>query len=172
VAEALDYTAGTLHMDAEIVRVHDHGMDVAYVSALSALGGSVVGGLLSGAATWLSQRTQVMAVTREHDKARREDLYRDFVLAASKLYGDALTRNDPQIQEIVTLYGMISRMRALSSPRIVASADKVMRTALDTFFQPNRTIRELHELLQKGDGTELDLLRDFSEIAREELRTL
>jgi hypothetical protein len=172
VAKALDDAAGTLHMDAEIAYVHDRDMDVAYVSALSALGGSVVGGLISGAATWLSQRTQVMAVTREHDRARREDLYREFVVAASKLYGDALTRNDPQIQEIVALYATISRMRVLSSPRIVASADSVMRTALDTFFRPNKTVRELHELLQKSDGTDLDLLRDFSEIAREELRTL
>ena len=147
-------------------------MDVAYVSALSALGGSVVGGLLSGSATWLSQRTQVMAARRDHDKARLEDLYREFVLAASKLYGDALTRNDPQVQEVVALYAMISRMRVLSSPRIVASADTVMRAALDTFFRPNKTVRELHELLQKGDGTELDLLRDFSDLVREELRTL
>lgn len=84
-------------MDAESADGQDQGMDVAYVSALSALGGSVVGGLISGAATWLSQRTQVHAARRDHDKGRREDLYRDFVLAASKLYGDALTRDDPQI---------------------------------------------------------------------------
>jgi hypothetical protein len=31
-------------------------MDVAYISALSALAGSVVGGLTSGITTWLSQR--------------------------------------------------------------------------------------------------------------------
>ena len=158
-------------MDAEITYVHDRCMDVAYVSALSALGGSVVGGLLSGTATWLSQRIQVTAARRDHDKARLEDLYREFVLAASKLYGDALTRNDPQIQEIIALYAMISRMRVLSSPRIVASADRVMRAALDTFFRPNKTVRELYDLLQKGDGTELDLLRDFSDLVREELRT-
>ncbi len=159
-------------MDAASARAQDQAMEVAYVSALSALGGSVVGGLISGTATWLSQRTQVTAARRDHDKARLEDLYREFVLAASKLYGDALTRNDPQIQEIVAVYAMISRMRALSSPRIIASADRVMLATLDTFFRPNRTVRELHDLLQKGDATELDLLREFSEIAREELRTL
>jgi hypothetical protein len=159
-------------MDAETARVQDQGMDVAYVSALSALGGSVVGGLISGTATWLSQRTQVTAARRDHDKARLEDLYRDFVLAASKLYGDALTRDDPQIQEIVALYAMISRMRTLSSPRIVASADGVMRATLDTFFRANMTVRELHDLLQKGDVTKIDLLREFSELVRGELRTL
>ena len=159
-------------MDVEIAPAQYRRMDVAYVSALSALGGSVVGGLISGTATWLSQRTQVTAARRDHEKTRLEDLYREFVLAASKLYGDALTRNDPQVQEIVALYAIISRMRTLSSPRVVASADEVMRATLDTFFRPNRTVRELNDLLQKGDGTELDLLRDFSEIAREELRTL
>jgi hypothetical protein len=46
-----------------------------------------------------------------------------------------------------------------------------MRAALDTFYRPNKTVRELHDLLQKGDDAELDLLRDFSELVREELRT-
>ena len=147
-------------------------MDVAYVSALSALGGSVVGGLISGTAAWLSQRTQVKATQREHDKSRLEDLYRDFVLTASKLYGDALTRDDPQIQEIVAVYAIISRMRVLSSPRIVESAEKVMRATLDTFFRPNRTVREVRDLLEKGDETELDLLKEFSDLAREDLRRI
>ena len=33
-------------------------MDVAYVSAISALAGSVIGGLTSGYTTWLTQRSQ------------------------------------------------------------------------------------------------------------------
>jgi hypothetical protein len=36
-------------------------MDVAYVSAISALVGSVIGGLTSGYTTWLTQRTQARA---------------------------------------------------------------------------------------------------------------
>lgn len=41
-------------------------MDVAYVSAFAALRGSVVGGLISGIATWLAQRSQILAVHRAH----------------------------------------------------------------------------------------------------------
>jgi hypothetical protein len=41
-------------------------MDIAYLSTLSALAGSVVGGLTSGVATWLSQRAQA----RESELAR------------------------------------------------------------------------------------------------------
>jgi hypothetical protein len=143
-------------------------MDVAYVSALSALAGSVVGGLTSGFTTWLSQRAQARAGHLAHSLSRREDLYRDFIVAASKAYGEAIISSEPPIQELIALYAMISRMRALSSPRIVACADKVMVTTIGTYFAPNKTIAELHELMQSG--TALDPLKDFAEAAREELR--
>ncbi len=146
-------------------------MDIAYVSALSALAGSVVGGLTSGITNWLSLRAQAKAVERTHDKSLREDLYKDFIVAASKAYGDAITSNDPQIPEIVALYAMINRMRVLSTPPIVKCADDIMRETLDIYFGPNRTIRELHEVMQSGGGAGLDLLKDFSELARDELRT-
>lgn len=99
-------------------------MDVAYISALSALGGSVVGGLISGITTWLSQRAQVRAGRLEHELSRREQLYKDFIIAASKAYGDAMVRNDPQVPVIVDLYAMISIMRVVSSPKTLASAEK------------------------------------------------
>jgi hypothetical protein len=146
-------------------------MDVAYISALSALGGSVIGGLISGVATWLSQRVQVNAGQRAHNKSRLEDLYKDFIVTASKLHGEALTSSDPQIQEIVALYAMIGMMRVLSSPQIVECADKVMHATLDTYFAPNKTIREVYELIKSGDESKLDALKEFSELVREEMRT-
>jgi hypothetical protein len=44
-----------------------------------------------------------------------------------------------------------------------------MRTTIDTYFAPNKTIRELHDELVKS-GSAFDPLKDFSEMAREELR--
>jgi hypothetical protein len=158
-------------MDAQRTGVHDQCMDVAYVSAFSALGGSVVGGLISGVATWLSQREQAVAGKRAHDQARLEELFTDFILAASKATGEALTSNDPKIQDIVALYAMISRMRVRCSPQIVACADNVLRVTLDTYFAPNKTISEVHDMMKQGGGERLDVLREFSELAREELRT-
>ncbi len=64
---------------------------------------------------------------------------------------------------------MISRMRILSSPPIVARADKIMRVTIDTYFAPNKTIRQLHELIESGSA--FDPLKEFSEMARDELRT-
>ena len=145
-------------------------MDIAYLSALSALAGSVVGGLTTGITTWLSQRNQARAEQLAREMSRREDLYKDFIVAASKVYGDAIVSNEPQIQELVSLYAMISRMRVLSSPRTVGCADQIMRATIDTYFEPNKTIRELHELIKSGVG--IDPLKEFSEAAREELQPL
>jgi hypothetical protein len=86
-------------------------MDVAYISALSALAGSVVGGLTSGFTTWLSQRAQAKAGQLALDLSRPEELFKDFIVAASKAYGEAIVSNEPQLQEIIALYAMISRMR-------------------------------------------------------------
>jgi hypothetical protein len=117
-------------------------MDVAYLSALSAIAGSLVGGLTSGFTTWLSFRSQARAGQVAHEMSRRDDLYKDFIVAASKAYGSALVSYEPQVQELVALYAMVSRMRVMSSPRTVACADKVVQTTIETYFAPNKTIRE------------------------------
>ena len=68
----------------------------------------------------------------------------------------------------VALYGLISRMRVASLPRTVACAEKVVDATIGTYFAPNRTIRELHEMAKSGTG--IDPLKDFSEVARNELQ--
>ncbi len=149
-------------------------MDSAYLSALSALGGSIVGGLTAGITTWLSLRAEARAGQRAHDKLRREELYKDFIVAASQACSDALMTNEPKIPQIVALYAMVSRMRVLSSPSIVACAEKMMVTTVDTYFAPNKSFADVYKLMKSGKEHEvgLDLLKEFSEIAREELQTL
>jgi hypothetical protein len=143
-------------------------MDVAYLSALAALVGSVVGGLTAGGTTWLSQRAHARAGQMAHEAGLREDLYRDFITAASRAYSDAILNSEPQIPKLVSLYAMISRMRIVSWPRTIECADKIMLTIIDTYFSPNRSVLELRELVRVGSG--IDPLRDFSEVAREEMR--
>jgi hypothetical protein len=145
-------------------------MDVAYVSALSALAGSVVGGLTSGIGGWLNLRAQARAGQLAHEILRRQDLYRDFIIAASKAYGEAIVSSEPQTQDLIALYAMISRMRIISSQRTVECADKIMHITISTYFEPNKTIRELNDLILSGAG--IDPLKEFSEIAREELHSL
>jgi hypothetical protein len=144
-------------------------MDAAYLSALSALAGSVVGGLTTGLTTWLSQREQAKAGQLAHNLSRREELFKEFIVAASKAYGEALMTDKPQIQELVDLYAMISRMRVLCSPQVVGRAENVMRATSNAYAAPNKTIPELHEMVKSGAG--IDPLKDFADAAREELQT-
>jgi hypothetical protein len=131
--------------------------------------GSVIGGLTSGFTTWLSQRSQARAGMVAHDLARREDLIRDFIIAASKTYGDAIINSEPKMPELVDLYAMVSRMRVLGMTKATACADIVMRSIVETYYTPNRTVADLRELTRSGQG--IDPLRDFSEAARQELHT-
>jgi hypothetical protein len=144
-------------------------MDVAYVSALSALAGSVIGGLTTGLTTWLSQRAQVRAGLLARDMSQRAELFRDFINAASKVYGQAIVSSEPKIEELVDLYALVSRMRTRSRPLTVECADKVVQTTIDTFFEPNTTSRELRDIIKSG-GASIDPLKEFSEAARQELR--
>jgi hypothetical protein len=143
-------------------------MDVGYISALSALAGSVIGGLTSGVTTWLNQRSLARAGLLEHEISRRQDLYKDFIIAASRAYAEALVVNEPKIDELIALYAMISRMRAMSSSEIVACAERVLLETTGAYFEPNRTVPELRELIK--DGTSVDPLKDFAEAVREERR--
>jgi hypothetical protein len=146
-------------------------MDVAYISALSALAGSVVGGLTSGMTTWVSNSAQARTARLANDRSRRQDLFRDFIVAASKLYGEALTSSEPpKIDELVGIYALISRMRVLCTARTVQRADHIMIATVEAFFAANKTVQELHELMKNGSG--IDPLREFSEAAREELLSI
>ena len=68
------------------------------------------------------------------------------------------------MQELVDLYAMVSRMHVLAMPRAVVRADSLMRAIIDTYLQPNRTMRDLNAVLKTGVG--IDPVREFSEAAR------
>ena len=145
-------------------------MDMGSLSALSVLAGSVIGGLTSTATTWLTQRAHAQSGFLAQEIVRREDLYRDFIVAASKAYGAALVSSEPQLPELVALYSMISQMKVVSEPDTVACAEKIMLTITDTYFSPNRSVHELRDLIKLGPG--IDPLKEFSRAAREEISHL
>jgi hypothetical protein len=144
-------------------------MESAYLSAVAALAGSAVGGLTSLTASWLTQRVQVSAQLIAHDASRREELYKDFIEEASNTYAGACERNEVDIARVVRLYALVSRMRVLSSPRVVEQADAVMRLILKTYRAPNHSIGELAANIDANVlNPELDPLRDFSDACRDE----
>lgn len=138
-------------------------MDTAYISAIPALAGSVIGGLTTGFTTILTQRSQARAGQIAHELSRREDLVRDFIIAASKI----LRRRDREQRsqdagDRRSLFQGQPHARSQYAESVVC-ADAVMRSIL----APNRTIADIREIVKKGGG--VDPLKDFAEAAREEL---
>jgi hypothetical protein len=142
-------------------------VDAAYLSAIAALAGSTIGGLTSLTASWLTQHVQFSASQRAANRARRVKLYKSFIQEASKWYADAYEHDQAQVSNLVELYALVSTMRILSSPRVIDCADQVVRAIAATYLAPNRTFRELIELI---DRDAINPLRDFGNACREELR--
>jgi hypothetical protein len=144
-------------------------MNTSVVSAVAALAGTAVGGLTSVVANWLSHRIQVRAQWLQHEKNRRQILYRDFIEEASKCYIDALQHGEADIAGLVGLYAKLGRMRVLSSKPVVHSAESIVRKILDTYLEPDKTFVELHDMAINGT---IDLWRDFARASREEFEDL
>ncbi len=141
-------------------------MDAAYVSALAALAGSIIGGLTSLTASWLTQHVQVRAQRVAQDLTRREALYKDFIDEASRLYADAYEHDRAEVSNLVNLYALVSRMRIVSSLAVVEHADNVARVILETYRAPNKTWQDVSEIL---NNSAMNPLREFSTACREEL---
>jgi len=144
-------------------------MDPAYLSAFAALAGSTIGGLTSLTASWLTQRVQFSAQQRASALSRRQEIYMNFIDEASKWYADAFTHDKAEVSNLVNLYALVSKMRVLSSPSIVENADRVMRVIIETYLAPNKTLRDLKDILDV-DNDAMNLLREFSNACREELQ--
>ena len=142
-------------------------MDPATISAFAALGGALIGGLTSFATSWLTQQSQARAQQLTHKLTRQEDLYKEFIEEASRLYADSLVHDTPDVSQLIRLYVMISRMRVLASTTIVENADKVARMIVNNYLAPNKTSPELRDMVNSGA---LDPLRDFSEASRAEFQ--
>ena len=67
-------------------------MNPAYLSAFAALAGSLIGGLTTILSTWLTQHAQSRAQHVAQDLSTRQELYKNFIEEASRLYADAFER--------------------------------------------------------------------------------
>ena len=141
-------------------------MDTAYISALSALGGATIGGLASFGSSWLTQRTQLRFAHYEAIKAKREALYAEFIDEASRLYGDALGHQKDDVADLVKIYGLIGRIRLVSSRPVITAAERTLDTIIQAYLGPNRT---LHEVLADVHRGGFHFFAEFGEACRQDL---
>jgi hypothetical protein len=144
-------------------------MNLAFLSAFAAFGGSAFGGLTTFAATWFTQRRKDSSRRLSQEKGKRQKLYKQFIEETSKLYADALVHDNSEISALVNMYALIGRMRILSSDAVVEGAEAVARMIVDTYSAPNKTFPELGQFM-KSHAT--DPLKEFSLMCRKELRAI
>ena len=141
-------------------------MDMFYIPALASFSGSASGTLASIVTGWVTQRRKDRVRHTLRATSQREELYKNFIEEASRLYADALVNDKSEVSKLVDLYALIARMKILSSDAVIEAAEKAGRLILETYLSPNRTFVDLPELIN-----EMDPLRDFSEACRRELQS-
>jgi hypothetical protein len=140
----------------------------ALVPALAAIAGSLVGALGSSTGTWITARHQDRRSLLGKQIARREELYSDFIGESARLLVDALQHNADDLQKLLPLYALLSRIRLSSSEPVLQEAETIIRTIISTYPQPNLTAEQIESEAANGK----DPLRQFSDTCRTELDSL
>jgi hypothetical protein len=132
--------------------------------------GSLIGGTSTFAASWLNQRSQLRTHTLVQQSAKREALYAEFIIEASKRIAEAWNSQIDDPGAVATLYSAVGRMRLISSAEIIEAADEVIRSIVESYAAPIKSFDDLRQSLD--DGEFRDPLRKFSEMCRAELDAL
>jgi hypothetical protein len=144
-------------------------MDATVVTAMAAAVGSLVGASASIATTWLTQRTQTTLATKERKLREREALYGEFITEAARLSANALDHSLEGPNQLAALYGILSRIRLLSSDEVLEKAETCCRRIVELYRRPNLSADQLHTAYEAND---LDVLKELSFACRSELRAI
>ena len=135
------------------------------IAALAAIAGSLVGALGSAVGTWITARHQDRRDLLGKQIARREALYSDFIAESARMLVDAMEHNERDLQKMIPVYALLSRIRLSSSEPILQTAEQIIKAIVNTYPQPNLPPEQKQSRAVNGQ----DPLREFSDSCRAEL---
>ena len=144
-------------------------MDTAWISAFSAVMGSLVGAFTSFVTTYANQRSQYKRDFLSKQFAQRETLYSEFINEAARLEVESLDRQMEKASGLVTIYALQNRIRLTASEEVVRAADNTIKNIVESYKRPNMTAEEIRQ------GAYLDIedpVKEFGEACRKELNNL
>ena len=141
-------------------------MDISLLPVASALAGSLIGGLSTLTASLITQRLQFRAQALIQEATKREALYAEFIMEASKRRAEAWSHQAESPEVIAGLYSGVERMRLWSSSEVISKAEHV----IDAYASPDKTFDELRQNLDAAVSH--DPIKAFSEACRLELKAL
>ena len=127
-------------------------MDMFYIPALASFSGSASGTLASIVTGWVTQRRKDRVRHTLRATSQREELYKNFIEEASRLYADALVNDKSEVSKLVDLYALIARMKILSSDEVIEAAEKAGRLDPRNLSFPEQDISRLARADQR-DGS-------------------
>ena len=136
------------------------------ITAVAAASGSVVGAVMSGFIAWNTQRMRTHRELTQQGLRERQGLYGEFITEASRLIVDAVSHSLETPDKLVFLYGILGRIRLVSSGKVLAEAEKFLRQIVDLYERPTLTVERVRETL---DSETFDPLKSFSSACRAEL---
>jgi hypothetical protein len=144
-------------------------IDPTLLGPVSALVGALIGGSTSLIAAIYNHRSQDRLQRIAGEVTKRETVYADFVFHASNLILRAYTHDEISLSgDEQRLIGLINRMRFFASPKVVATAEAVLRTIVEISLKPGIELRQLAmEVLSKR--LDPDPLLEFSLVCRADL---
>ena len=129
-----------------------------------------VGGVSTFSASWLTQRGQLRTQTLIQQAVKRETLYAEFIVEASRRLAEAWSHHAETPEVVAGLYSALERMRLMSCGEVIRAAEEVIRHVLDAYAAPDLTFEDLRGSMRSEDFK--DRLRDFAEACRIELYAL
>ena len=147
-------------------------IDPPLLSALSALLGALMGGGASLAAAIYTQRFQDRLQRVARETTKRETVYADFIMSASKLLLNAYVQDGITLNgDEQHLIGLTNRMRLFAPANVIDEAETVIRGLIEISLKPSLDFRKL-AIAELSKNANSDLLLSFSQACRADLETV
>jgi hypothetical protein len=101
--------------------------------------------------------------------AHREELYSQFIKEATNLYADSLDKTLENPASLIGMYSLVGRIRLVSSDTVLAAAEKVAESIVDSYRRPPVTFEDVYKVVRES---QVDPLKEFTESCREERKIM
>ena len=142
-------------------------MDNTLTSVLAALGGSIIGASTPVFSNFVLQRSLTQRELTNREIGQREDLYSEFIRQGTTCYAKALSQSLKSIDEIVSMYALVNRIRLFASSSVLEASEAFVKRLVETYGEKNMSIDQIKSVALEQHA---DPLNDFALKCRAELR--
>jgi len=115
----------------------------------------------------LIQRGLTKRELLSRELADRQTLYADFIQFATKVFVNATTKQLDDMDDLIALYALVSRIRLFASEPVISAAEQFAARVTKRYGEASLSIEDLRNVTL---SPHVDPLHDFSSLCRQEMR--